>query len=66
MQSIAQPQFLSKLDLIEYQADHHWRQFEQLTVEAQQHLQRYDALTDERRQLAHLLSSALAELEATP
>lgn len=55
---------LSQLDLVEYEAEYRWARFEQLTLDAQRELELYDMAVSQRRELAQMISAALAEAEA--
>lgn len=56
-------EILDQLDLAEWESEYHWSQFEQLTLEAQRHLQCYDAAVAQRRQLSHRVSSVSSSTE---
>jgi hypothetical protein len=63
-QGIPSPDILDQLDLIEFEATYHWGQFEELTLEAQRHLECYDATVAQRRELARQVSDALCAGQA--
>jgi hypothetical protein len=57
---------LKEIDLVEYEIDYTWQEFEYHTLAAEHYLQLHDAATIARRQLARLVSLALAETKAVP
>jgi hypothetical protein len=54
-------EILNCIDLAEAEIDYHWSKFEELTLAAQDHLDRHDAAQCRRRQLARQISRVLSQ-----
>jgi len=59
-QNVSPTLLLNQLDLCDWEAAHHWDQFEALTLEAQRHLTLYDAVCCRRKELMRAVSGVLA------
>jgi hypothetical protein len=57
---------LQDLDLTEWQADHHWASFEQNTIAAQCHLEKYDECLARIKVIKAELNRALCPVEMVP